>query len=254
MKILKYIPYLVVMGMLAVAVFCVRRAPAMAVLEAPAVRVSLPERVGEWTSEELSYCQNERCMRSMPSSELSGGKVCPSCGGEMVATWSLSERQLLPANTVLVRKLYRCGSRPALSVSIVISSSEEVSIHRPQMCLTGQGYDIAGEETHAIPLMGHGPLQVRIINLFRRQQVGENRLTEIPVFYAYWFVSQRHETPSSAWRIFYATRDRVLYGRVSRWAYISIAGERARGIAMPDQTLRAFVQDLYPRIILKEKL
>jgi hypothetical protein len=253
MKLRKYIPYMAVIGLLIAAVLSLKSTPEMAVIEAPAVTTSLPDQVGEWRGEDLSYCQNESCMRGMPTSELGDGKVCPSCGGAMVATWSLSEKQLLPADTVLVRKIYRCDSKPALSVSIVISSSEEVSIHRPQMCLTGQGYDIAGEETHSVRLAGNGVLQVRMINLFHRQQAGAGPLVEVPVFYAYWFVSRRHETPSSIWRIFYATRDRVFYGRVSRWAYISITGERVKGVSMPDQTLRAFIRDLYPQIVLKEK-
>lgn len=252
MNFRKYFPYLVILGMLLVAILVIKHAPTISALAAPAVKAALPDRVGEWKGEELSYCQNENCMKSIPSSDLSGGKVCPVCGGKMMPTWSLSERQLLPADTVLVRKLYRCASMPALLVSIVISSSEEVSIHRPQLCLTGQGYDIAGELTREIVLKERAPLRVRVINLFHRRQVGEGRMVEIPVFYAYWFVSQGHETPSSAWRIFYATWDRVVYGRVFRWAYVSITGERSVGSSVSDQQLQSFVRDLYPQLTVKD--
>lgn len=237
--------------MLGVAFVCIRNSHDVKVLRDPAVVEALPGRVGEWCGEDLSYCQNESCMKAVPVSELSGGKVCPTCGGEMVTTWALSEKRLLPADTVLVRKLYRCASKSSMLVSIVISSSEEVSIHRPQMCLTGQGYDISGEQTCEIVLSNPKPLRIRVLNLFRRWQGEGGRMMEVPSFYAYWFVSQRHETPSSAWRIFFATWDRVVHGQVSRWAYVSVAGDRAVGSSGIEHQLESFLRDLYSQIIVK---
>ncbi len=253
MKIKQYIPYLMVLGMLAIATVFALRSSDMSVISEPAVITSLPDRVGEWSGEELSYCQNESCMMVVVSSELFGSNKCPSCGGPMLATWSLAEKQMLPADTVLVRKLYSCRGKPNLAVSIVISSSEEVSIHRPQMCLTGQGYDISSEETWSIPLLGRQPLQVRLLSLFNLRQITGNRKAVVQSFYAYWFVSKGYETPSSAWRIFYATWDRVFRGHVSRWAYVSIAGEKPRGSGAADPQLHSFIQNLYPQIIVKEK-
>jgi hypothetical protein len=252
MKLQKYTPCIVVLAMLGIALICIRNAPEVSMLRDPAVVYTLPDRVGEWIGEDLSYCQNESCMKAVPVSELSGSKVCPTCGGEMVLTWALSEKRLLPADTVLVRKLYRCASKSSMVVSMVISSSEEVSIHRPQMCLTGQGYEIAGEKTREIILNHQRLLRIRVLNLFRRWQGQGGRMVEVPGFYAYWFVSPRHETPSSAGRIFYATWDRVVHGQVFRWAYVSIAGERTVGSSGIDQQLESFLQDLYPKIMVKE--
>lgn len=251
MRIRSYIPHLITLGMLVTAAVAIRHAPDMSMIDAPAVATSLPDRVGEWVGEELSYCQNETCMKAIPLSQLSGATRCPDCGGEMVTSWSLAERRILPADTVLVRKLYRCASRPALLVSIVISSSEEVSIHRPQLCLTGQGYDIAGEQTREIPLRGRQPLHIRVMNLFHRQQTAQGKMVESPSFYAYWFAAQGHETPSSAWRVFYAARDRIIFGRVLRWAYVSIAGERTVGSPTADRQLQSFVRDFHPQIIAR---
>ena len=252
MKLQKYTPHIVLLAMLSIAVIVIQSAREITMLRDPAVVESLPNRVGEWIGEELSYCQNESCMKAFSVSELSGSKVCPSCGGEMVTTWALSEKRLLPADTVLIRKLYRSASKSSMVVSMVISSSEEVSIHRPQMCLTGQGYDIAGEQTREILLSNQIPLRIRVLNLFRRWQGQGGRMVEVPSFYAYWFVSQRHETPSSAWRIFYATWDRVFHGQVFRWAYVSIAGEKTEGLTSSDQQLQTFVRELYPQIIVKK--
>ena len=252
MKLQKYTPYIVVLALLGIAFICIRNAPEITMLRDPGVVDSLPDRVGEWFGEDLSYCQNESCMKAVPVSELSGRKMCPTCGGEMVTTWALSEKRLLPADTVLVRKLYRCASKSSMVVSMVISSSEEVSIHRPQMCLTGQGYDISEEQTCEIILSNQKPLRIRVLNLFRRWQGEEGRMMEVPGFYAYWFVSQRHETSSSAWRIFYATWDRVVHGQVFRWAYVSVAGERAVGSSELDHQLELFLRDLYPQIITKK--
>ena len=76
-------------------------------------------------------------------------------------------------------------------------------------------------------------------------------MIEAPIFYAYWFVSRGHETPSSAWRIFYATWDRVFHGRVFRWAYVSVTGEKTADASVSARQLQSFIRDLYPRIVAK---
>lgn len=249
MNVKPYLPHLVVLGMLAASALSLRHAADLSTVIEPAVRSSLPERVGEWIGEEMSYCQNESCLRAIPLRELDGRQVCPVCGGKMALSWSLPERQLLPADTVLARKLYRSATHPPLLVTIVINSSEEVSIHRPEMCLTGQGYDIAGEQTRAIAIPGRPPLRVHVMDLFSRRQVAGARLIETPMFYAYWFTSRSRETPSSVWRIVDATWQRVVFGRVYRWAYVAVSGDR---IAHSDESQRqyqAFIRDLYPLIM-----
>lgn len=254
MKLQKYIPYIVVLAMIGIAVFCIRNSPEITILRDSAVVESLPDRVGDWVGESLSYCQNESCMKMFISYDLSDTKRCPACGGILMPAWSLSERRLLPADTVLLRKLYRSAFKPSLLVSIVISSSEEVSIHRPQMCLTGQGYDIADETIQEIPLRNRGPLRVAMMSLFHRRPDGGGRSSETPGFYAYWFLCEGYETPSGMWRIAHATWNRVVHGRVYRWAYVSISGDQKLDTGLSNQQFKSFVGELYPLIRVEPRI
>ena len=243
-----YLPYGVVFAMLTVATLLFSRIPGEVKMMAPAVSDQLPARVGDWVGEDLSYCQNEKCMRAVLTAELAGTNLCPECGGPMSASWSLGERRLLPADTVLVRKRYRHPYKPSFDVTVVISSSEEVSIHRPEMCLTGQGYDIAGEAVRQVPVAGRSPLEVRVMSIFRRYQAADGRMKEQPGYFAFWFLSRDHETASSARRILLATWDRVIHGHVSRWAYISVAGIRPGSPESMDDALDEFIGTLYPLV------
>jgi hypothetical protein len=49
-------------------------------------------------------------------------------------------------------------------------------------------------------------------------------------------------------RILSAAWDRVVHGRLYRWAYVSVAGERLAGAPDADQPLASFLRDLYPLI------
>lgn len=216
----------------------------------PAVALSLPDRVGDWTGDDLLFCQNENCLRTYRAAEAPAGLVCAACQGRLEASWSLAERRLLPADTHLVKKVYRSPSASGapLQVSIVISGAEQVSIHRPQMCLTGQGFDITRERTLPIPLEGRDPLKLRVLDVTRRYRAANGQMVEQPSFYAYWFAARGHETPSHWHRMFYAAWDRVVRGEASRWAYVSIGGSVSAENQVQREQLTRFVGALYPLI------
>jgi exosortase len=60
------------------------------------------------------------------------------------------EREVLPPDTGFSRKNYESlhDRRQQVFVSIVLSGRDRTSIHRPELCLVGQGWTIAGRELH----------------------------------------------------------------------------------------------------------
>ena len=80
--------------------------------------------------------------------------------GSPVGSMTYAEKDLLPADTILLRKQYTKPSGKRLFVTIVLSGKERVSIHRPQICLVGQGNEIAHSEVVPVPLDGRKPLDV----------------------------------------------------------------------------------------------
>ena len=64
--------------------------------------------------------------------------------------WSLAERNILPADTAIAKKIFGDGRNTPVHVTVVLSGKEQKSIHRPQKCLPAQGYAI--ERSHVMPV------------------------------------------------------------------------------------------------------
>jgi len=169
---------------------------------------------------------------------------------------SEAERRILPADTDGIRRRYSRAGKGEITCSIVLSGRDVTSIHRPELCLPGQGWNIewAQIETIRSPAAEGGGLKVMRMNAAHTvTMAGPNRPAR--AIFIYWFVGKDRVTPHHWQRIFWTTRDRVLRNRNHRWAYLLIAApvrpeetaealERANADAM--QLLSGFVEQLYP--------
>jgi len=135
---------------------------------------------------------------------------------------SQAELDILPKDTEFARRLYDDSRGHQINCSIVLSGAEQRSIHRPEVCLVGQGWSIVGQENIPIPLRSGHQLVGRKLTL-ERQAAGQNgeHLT-VRAFYVYWFVGQNVATPSTFTRVFLSSWDRAVHNRSHRWAYVSL--------------------------------
>jgi hypothetical protein len=245
----KYMPHGILFSLLALTtaalVFCV----GVEIVDQIGVKMELPPQVGAWRGEDIFFCQDEKCQRSFRTSQLAGKTVCPVCGGVLRQTWSLGESWLLPADTILLRKLYVHPSGQQLMVSVVVSGKEQVSIHRPEICLVAQGNEVAGRSTLTVPLEGRKPLHIRNLETFRRFRAQSGSMIECPEYFAYWFVGQRRETPYHLMRMAYTAMDRVFFSKAYRWTYVAISGMRTAGSDSYQQQEREFIRLFYPLIV-----
>jgi hypothetical protein len=211
--------------------------------------------VGDWEGQDVFFCQNEACQRSFTAAQLQGRDRCRVCQGPLKPAWSLAECGLLPADTTLLRREYRRPSGETLVVSVVVSGGEEVSVHRPQICLVGQGYEIVAQRAVDVGLERGAPLKVMVLELIRRSRQPGGRMAEENSFYAYWFVSARHETPYHLVRIFLTVLDRVVFSRSPRWAYVAVAGLRPAGDGggRRQELTGGFIAALHSALVLKER-
>ena len=236
----QHLPYFVLISILAVAAMVLRFAGDVGISDGIVIKQGLPDLLGEWCGENVFFCQNEECMKSFVAGELNGATVCKSCGLPLVQSWSLGEVNLLPPDTILLKKEYRNKSGVTMVVAVVVAGSEITSIHRPQMCLVGQGHRIVAQKTAVIPLNGRGPLSVKVLDLLFQDASKEQFSV-----YTYWYTDGVRETSGNFARSFYMFVDRVLFARSSRWAYISIA---TSGSDATKKEIVSFVQALYPAI------
>jgi hypothetical protein len=218
------------------------------VVDQTPLRYELPSRAGHWVGHDIRYCQNPRCRREFDLASMPDPKACPDCGGT-VDIMSLGERQLLPPDTVILKKRYFDDRDRDLFVSVVFSGKERVSIHRPQICLVGQGRRIVSDSVISVPIPGRAPLQVMVLDIIHPVTTADGTTYELPRYYAYWFVGADRETPYHWQRMLWMGVDRVFRNIAHRWAYIAIGGARSLEDDSHKQEIAEFVADFYPQMM-----
>ncbi|MBX3751096.1 MAG: EpsI family protein [Opitutaceae bacterium] len=133
---------------------------------------------------------------------------------------SAVELEVLPPDTGYSRRVYVALSDPRrqVLVSIVLSGRDRSSIHRPEICVEGQGWTIRDRFPHAFEGVrpDGAPLPVSVLRIERTRADGRPQ----PMLLAYWFVSSDAVVATHAERLWRGVRDRLLRGRADRWAYV----------------------------------
>jgi hypothetical protein len=135
---------------------------------------------------------------------------------------SEGELEILPKDTEFARRNYDDGRGHHIECSIVLSGAEQRSIHRPEVCLVGQGWTIIGQEYIPVPLPSGHKMMARKLTLERRMTEPDGGVVTVRAFYVYWFVGQNVTTPSEMMRILLNNWDRAVHNRAHRWAYVSL--------------------------------
>ena len=235
-----------VVGLLLLAALGSRlvRNPAVAAADEGDVTMALPEAVGDWRGEDVVYCQSDQCARPFTAGELASRSDCPVCGNKLGAM-ALGERNLLPGDTRLVRKLYKRGGF-AMNVTIVLSGSEQRSIHRPQHCLPAQGYVIERGGVRRVPMDGRDPLEVMFVRARKGDSDGEGGSRR--KLLAYWFAGGGHEVAGHFSRLWWMAWDNLAKGVRSRWAYVSIQTDYNGPADEAQQRVSELIRLLYPLV------
>jgi len=211
---------------------------------------SLPEQLGSFTSDKPWFCHNDQCVLSCEEKELieghhqsQDGFTCPSCKQKMY-TFSLGEKTLLPADTLILKRIYKASDGLTYSVSVVLSGKSRASIHRAEMCLPAQGFVMLSADTRALHTPSGRPKTVRVIQAQR--SFSNNRFSLV-----YWFASRDRECSSHYKRIWYDIWDRSIHNRINRWAMIAVNASVPLDDPESKQQFATFVDELYQKIILK---
>ncbi len=168
------------------------------------------------------------------------------------------EQRLLPSDTQGGRRLYLNSLSNEVYCSVVLAGRDVTSIHRPELCLPGQGWVIQSEYTEAIPVaqVPGGTLKVMRMNTARTIRLPNGQTARLQSIFLYWFVGKDRLTPYHWQRILWTTKDRVLHNTNHRWAYILI--HIPMGVESPDTPRQAeeamklgrdFVQAIYPTLL-----
>ena len=171
---------------------------------------------------------------------------------------SAVEREILPADTGYSRKTYVAVADPRRQVflSIVLSGRDRTSIHRPELCLVGQGWTISESERRTLVMTDGGGNSVAggipatLLRVKREVPTPRGR-ESVPQLVAYFFVGADGVVGGHADMVRRDAWNRVRHGRADRWAYVLMQTDardgEAAALARMEHVLRGVWPVLVPR-------
>jgi hypothetical protein len=164
------------------------------------------------------------------------------------------ERRILPPGTELVRKRYARAEGELLVCTIVLSSADRRSIHKPEICLRGQGWDMPSGRVIDVPLSDGRSLAAMCLDISCPVKGGGGERMQGK--FVYWFVGRDVTTPNHWQRILRTGYDRIVRGVAHRWAYVSVMAVETANLrpgadnaAGAQRMAEELVRDLAPQIM-----
>jgi len=130
------------------------------------------------------------------------------------------EKVLLPPDTEFAKKSYVNADGERINSETVLSGIERRSIHRPEICLKGQGWTLHGGQVVPVTLKSGRTLEVMVLDISRPNRLPNGKTTELSALYAYFFVSKDAQTPRHLDRIAITNIDLLFHNKAHRWAYV----------------------------------
>lgn len=153
------------------------------------------------------------------------------------------EREVLPPDTGFSRRNYLsvADRRHVVFVSVVLSGRDRTSIHRPEVCLVGQGWTIHGVGSHVF----NGGVPATLLRTVRTEVRGR----EMPALVAYWFVNGERAVASHWERFLWDAWNRLRHGRADRWAYVLVQADMGDGEAAALARMQAVLDGVLPGLL-----
>ena len=170
-----------------------------AIPESVVVQIDLPARVLDFTS------------TNVPESEV--------------------ELAYFPKDTSYAARLYQAADGLGIRNTIILMGADRTSIHRPDYCLPGQGWNIDSKATVKVSLAGQPPYDLPVAKwvVSNSFQTSDGRKQKVGGVYVFWFVADNEQTVDNVQRLWWLMRDLLCTGRLQRWAYISYFSTCAPG-------------------------
>ena len=138
----------------------------------------------------------------------------------------------LPQDTSYGQRIYTADDGFQTLANVVLMGSSRASIHKPQICLTAQGWAISDAASHVDTVHLEKPIayDLPVMQLIAAKTVEVNgqKTTQFGV-YVYWFVDADRFTPSHARRMLWMAHDVLFKSELDRWAYVTFFSVCAPG-------------------------
>jgi len=132
--------------------------------------------------------------------------------------------EALPQDTSFARVGYTDSDGATIQVMAVMMGTDRTSLHKPQFCLTGQGWNIdeARSSREVIHFAEPVAFDLPVMKLVSSKTVEKNGVkATFSGVYVYWFVAEDAVTEDHWQRMWWMAEHLVRDGELQRWAYIS---------------------------------
>jgi hypothetical protein len=158
-----------------------------------------------------------------------------------------------PKDTSYARRLYQSPDGFSATATVILMGTDRTSIHKPDYCLPGQGWNIRSKKTVNLSIASTPPYEMPVSewvvsNSFQTPDGGEK--TESGV-YVFWFVADGEETPSHYQFMRWLALDLLRKAVWQRWAYVSYfavcePGQEDAAFARVEQLIAASMPEFQP--------
>jgi len=129
----------------------------------------------------------------------------------------------LPKDTSYAQRLYESADGLYVNANVILMGTDRTSIHKADLCLPGQGWQIIQKETPVIEIQGPQPYRMPVAKwtVSRMVKGQDGKQVEQHALYVFWFVADNEQTVDNDQRLRWLVRDLLRTGVLQRWAYIS---------------------------------
>jgi exosortase/archaeosortase family protein len=199
-----------------------------------------------------AHASAPQCGISLAADGINPAELPPFIGDTWIGRRqevSAVERQILPPDTGYSRRVYHSLDQPgrAVFMSVVLSGRDRSSIHRPELCLVGQGWSIEGSFRHSFTGLGK-PARLFPSTVLRVRRHLPGSKTGAPEIVAYWFVGADTVAATQVERMWHDAQSR-LAGRAQRWAYILMQTDAIDGETQAMARIQAILDGTLPVLL-----
>ena len=148
---------------------------------------------------------------------------------------SSREKQAFDEGVEMARTVYKSPEGKEFICTLVLSGPIKRSLHRPEVCMPGQGWKIERKGVVQLVTENGGSQDATLLYLFKDHKTRDGRRVRTRAYNLYWYVGYDVATPSYTTHVLLSHRDSVFRNINHRWGMASLfVVSRSRPVGQPD--------------------
>jgi hypothetical protein len=129
----------------------------------------------------------------------------------------------LPKDTSFASRHYTAPDGAWAMANVILMGADRTSIHRPDYCLPGQGWQIHDKTEVKLPIAGAHPYELPVMKwiISNTFPAADGSKQSVSGLYVFWFVTEGQTTDNFPAMLKSMLFHQLTHGVMQRWAYVS---------------------------------